>query len=53
MGALLAVCSSEKAVQRRVREELGVERLKKAVSHLAAGLTKDWGEHLVDMIQAS
>jgi len=53
MGALLAVCSSEKAVQRRVREELGVERIQKAVSHLAAGLTKDWGEHLVDMIQAS
>jgi hypothetical protein len=53
MGALSTVCSSEKAVQRRVREELGVERLQKAVSHLPAGLTKDWGDHLVDMIQAS
>ena len=51
-AALLAICWSEKEIQHRVSEELGVDRIESAISHLAtSNNSRFWGEQLVQLLR--
>jgi hypothetical protein len=51
VAALLAICWSDKELQKRIQHEVGAQRVTEAISHLPTNNTKFWGRQLIQKLQ--